>query len=75
MSGADPMAADSIGPVPAINPQEARAAAVYVAGALGRDCRDVLEALGLVGYTGRGAADRQRAKAPRWRPGTVRSGT
>ncbi len=42
----------AVGPMPEIDPSDARRAVRVVAGHLGADCRDVLEALGLVPYDG-----------------------
>ena len=49
-----------------IDPVTARAAAVFVAGRLGPDCRDVLEALGLVSYAGHNTTAGHVTPVPRW---------
>jgi hypothetical protein len=58
------------GEVPPITREQARAAAAYVADRLGDECRDVLEALGLVGYVGH-ASERTRPRVRVWREGAV----
>ena len=45
---------------------QARAAAVFIADQLGPDCRDVLEALGLISYAGKNTASGHVTPAPRW---------
>jgi hypothetical protein len=55
---------------PPMDRDQARAAAAYVADRLGDQCRDVLEALGLVGYVGHNSSH-NRATRPVWREGAV----
>jgi hypothetical protein len=55
---------------PPMDREQARAAAGYVARRLGDECRDVLEALGLVGYVGY-STERTRPRVRVWREGAV----
>ena len=49
-----------------IDPVTARAAALFVADQLGDECRDILEALGLVGYAGHNTTGGHITPVPRW---------
>ena len=49
-----------------LDPETARAAALFVADQLGSECRDVLEALGLVSYAGHNTVGGHVTPVPRW---------
>ena len=58
---------------PLVTQSDARSAAAYVADRLGDECRDVLEALGLIGYVGHDKRTQSgcREPLPVWRIGAV----